>query len=191
MRDPYFVQVTEKCNAHMLFEKTAEIFPAESHLISNFFQREFFGVMFIYISNNLTQSIIRLTGARSRSRQGIHRKITNQISKHQQCRAVRTHGAGAFVFYIHTCQIMCKLADVDVLGGFWIIQRNRAAIKAGRIAGRLMGEFLRGHGEVAVFTSDGDDHQSFPLGTREGGFREIMEQNYPDMEILNSIQTKE
>ena len=23
---------------------------------------------------------------------------------------------------------MCKLADVDVLGGFWIIQRNRAAI---------------------------------------------------------------
>ena len=54
-----------------------------------------------------------------------------------------------------------------------------------------MGEFLRGQGEVAVFTSDGDDHQSFPFGTREGGFREIMEQNYPDMEILNSIQTKE
>ena len=67
----------------------------------------------------------------------------------------------------------------------------RHGFKAGRIAGRLMGEFLRGQGEVAVFTSDGDDHQSFPFGTREGGFREIMEQNYPDMEILNSIQTKE
>ena len=83
-----------------LLEKPAEIFPAESYLISYFFQREFFGVMFIYISNNLSQSIIRLTSARSRSRQGIYRKITNQISKHQQCRAVRTHGAGACVFYI-------------------------------------------------------------------------------------------
>ena len=65
MRNTYFIQITKKRNAHMLFEKTAEIFPAESYLISYFFQREFFGVMFIYISNNLSQSIIRLTSARS------------------------------------------------------------------------------------------------------------------------------
>ena len=63
MRNTYFIQITKKRNAHMLFEKTAEIFPAESYLISYFFQREFFGVMFIYISNNLSQSIIRLTSA--------------------------------------------------------------------------------------------------------------------------------
>ncbi len=100
MGNTYFIQITKKRNAHMLLEKTAEIFPAESYLISYFFQRELFGVMFIYISNNLSQTIIRLTSARSRSRQGIYRKITNQISKHQQSRAVRTHGAGAFVFYI-------------------------------------------------------------------------------------------
>ena len=127
MRNTYFIQITKKRNAHMLFEKTAEIFPAESYLISYFFQREFFGVMFIYISNNLSQSIIRLTSARSRSRQGIYRKITNQISKHQQCRAVRTHGAGAFAFYVGSCQIMSKLTEVNIVGRIWIIQRKGVA----------------------------------------------------------------
>lgn len=54
-----------------------------------------------------------------------------------------------------------------------------------------MGEFLREKGEVAVFTSGGDDHQSFPFGTREGGFREVLEQNYPEIKIMTAIQTKE
>lgn len=87
MRNTYFIQITKKRNAHMLLEKTAEIFPAESYLISYFFQREFFGVMFIYISNNLSQSIIRLTSARSRSRQNIQKNNeSNQQASAMPCR---------------------------------------------------------------------------------------------------------
>lgn len=54
-----------------------------------------------------------------------------------------------------------------------------------------MGEFLQGKGKVAIFTSDGDNHQSFPFGTREDGFRNIISEYYPMLEILPSIYTKE
>lgn len=79
--------------------------------------------------------------------------------------------------------------DIKGTGRLCFIGQN--GFKAGRIAGRLMGEFLREKGEVAVFTSGGDDHQSFPFGTREGGFREVLEQNYPEIKIMTAIQTKE
>lgn len=63
--------------------------------------------------------------------------------------------------------------------------------KAGKVAARFMGEFLQGKGTTAVITSDGDEYQSFPFGTREGGFRETVAENYPEIKILPSIATKE
>lgn len=63
--------------------------------------------------------------------------------------------------------------------------------KAGRIAGRLLGEFLQGKGQVAVFTSDNGANQTFPFGTREGGFLEVLSETFPDVEILRSISTQE
>jgi len=63
--------------------------------------------------------------------------------------------------------------------------------KAGKIAGRLMGEFIRGRGKVAVFTSDIDRWQSFAFENRETGFRKIIEESYPEIEILPSIMTGE
>lgn len=62
--------------------------------------------------------------------------------------------------------------------------------KAGKVAGKFMGEFLQGAGKVAILTS-GDVQQTFPFGTREGGFREILEQIYPGIHIQTSVSTYE
>lgn len=79
----------------------------------------------------------------------------------------------------------------DIKGSQRFCYIGQDGYRAGRVAGRLMGEFLRGEGKVAVFTSDGDDYQSFPFGTRESGFRQFMEEEYPDLELLPSIYTQE
>lgn len=81
--------------------------------------------------------------------------------------------------------------NTDIKGSQRLCFIGQDGFKAGRVAGRLMGEFLRGKGKVAVFTSDGDDHQSFPFGTREGGFRDIASKIYPELEIMPSIYTQE
>lgn len=81
--------------------------------------------------------------------------------------------------------------NTDIKGSQRLCFIGQDGFKSGRIAGRLMGEFLRGKGRVAVFTSDGDNHQSFPFGTREGGFREIIAGNYPEVEVMPSIHTQE
>lgn len=81
--------------------------------------------------------------------------------------------------------------NTDIKGSNRLCFIGQDGFRSGRVAGRLMGEFLQGRGKVAVLTSDGDEHQSFPFGTREGGFREIMAQNYPDLEVLPNIYTRE
>lgn len=81
--------------------------------------------------------------------------------------------------------------NTDIKGSQRLCYIGQEAFKAGRVAGRLMGEFLNGRGKAAVFTSDGDDYQSFPFGTRESGFRQLMEEEYPQVEILPSIYTQE
>lgn len=92
----------------------------------------------------------------------------------------------------------CTLAGIpvitvntDIKGSQRLCYIGQDGFRAGRVAGRLMGEFLQGKGKIAVFTSDSDNHQSFPFGTREGGFREIMSERYPNIAILPSIYTKE
>lgn len=81
--------------------------------------------------------------------------------------------------------------NTDIKGSQRLCYIGQDGFKSGRIAGRLMGEFLKGEGKVAVFTSDGDNHQSFPFGTREGGFRELISSSYPGVELLPSIYTQE
>lgn len=81
--------------------------------------------------------------------------------------------------------------NTDIKGSQRLCFIGQDGFKAGRVAGRLMGEFLQGKGKVAVFTSDGDNHQSFPFGTREGGFKEIVSSKYPEIEVLPAIHTQE
>lgn len=81
--------------------------------------------------------------------------------------------------------------NTDIKGSHRLCYISQDGFKSGQVAGRLMGEFLQGKGKVAIFTSDGDNHQSFPFGTREDGFRNIISEYYPMLEILPSIYTKE
>ncbi len=81
--------------------------------------------------------------------------------------------------------------NTDVEGSRRLCFIGQDGFQAGRVAGRLMGEFLQGIGKVALFTSDGDKHQSFPFGTREEGFRDVVSKKYPGLQVLPSIYTKE
>lgn len=81
--------------------------------------------------------------------------------------------------------------NTDIKGTRRLCYIGQDGFKAGKMAGRLMGEFLGGKGKVAVFTSDGDSYQSFPFGTRTDGFRQLLCENYPEIEIMPDIYTKE
>lgn len=77
--------------------------------------------------------------------------------------------------------------NTDIKGSKRMVFIGQDGYKAGRIAGRLMGEFLRGQGKVALLTSDGDNYQSFAFGTREEGFREVIAESFPEIEVMHSI----
>ncbi len=64
-------------------------------------------------------------------------------------------------------------------------------IRAGRIGGRLMGEFLGGTGKVAVFTSDEDAQQAFSFSKRAEGFRQVMEEYFPGITLLPDVPVME
>ncbi len=64
-------------------------------------------------------------------------------------------------------------------------------IRAGRIGGRLMGEFLGGTGKVAMFTSDEDSQQAFSFSNRAEGFRQIMADDFPKITLLPVVPIME
>lgn len=81
--------------------------------------------------------------------------------------------------------------NLDIKGSSRFCYIGQDGYKAGKVAGRLMGEFLGGQGNIVIFTSDGDSRQIFPFGTREDGFCHLMEQYYPQVKILERIETAE
>lgn len=127
--------------------------------------------------------------------------VQSQVKALQRCLEERVDGiilspinAQEIVQKIDECTekgIPVITVNTDIKGSQRLCFIGQDGFKAGRVAGRLMGEFLNGHGKIAIFTSDGDNYQSFPFGTREGGFREIVERAYPDLELMPSIHTQE
>lgn len=81
--------------------------------------------------------------------------------------------------------------NTDIKGSKRFCFIGQDGFKSGKVAGRLMGELLHGEGKVAIFTSDESEHQSFPFGTREAGFRQLIAEYYPKMNLLPSIYTQE
>lgn len=64
--------------------------------------------------------------------------------------------------------------------------------RASRIAARLMGEFLRGKGQVAVISSAiAEENNNADVSIRETGFIEYMNQIYPEIEIVERIESFE
>lgn len=79
----------------------------------------------------------------------------------------------------------------DISGCSRLCYVGQDGFKAGKTAGRLMGEFLQGKGKIAVITSDERGHQYFPFGTREDGFRDLIMKDYSGIDVLPSIYTEE
>lgn len=75
MGNSYFVQIAKEGQSHMLFEKTAKIFPAESNIVRGIFQRKLFRIMFIYIRNQFADGTVAVSGSCFRRR--IFGKILN------------------------------------------------------------------------------------------------------------------
>lgn len=88
-------------------------------------------------------------------------------------------------------QIPVVTVNTDIKGSRRFCFIGQDGYKAGKVAGRFMGEFLSGKGEIAVLTSSSDDQQSFPFGTREGGFRQILAEAYSGIRILRTVSTYE
>ena len=61
-------------------------------------------------------------------------------------------------------------------------------LMAGKVAGELMGEILNGHGKVAIITGSGNLLCS---SERQKGFEKIISEKYPDINIVETIETYE
>lgn len=93
--------------------------------------------------------------------------------------------------YCTGVKIPVVTVNTDIKGSSRFCFIGQEGERAGRVGGRLMGEFLNGKGTVAVFTSDGDEQQSFSYNKRDKGFRSILNEVYPKIHILKSIRTDE
>lgn len=93
--------------------------------------------------------------------------------------------------YCSSLKIPVVTVNTDIKGSSRFCFIGQDGERAGRVAGRLMGEFMDGKGRVAVFTSDGGEKQSFSYNQRDRGFREMLEVSYPKIHVLKSIRTDE
>lgn len=93
--------------------------------------------------------------------------------------------------YCTGLKIPVMTVNTDIKGSSRFCFIGQEGERAGKVGGRLMGEFLNGKGTVAVFTSDGDEKQSFSYNKRDHGFRSILKKAYPKIHILKSIRTDE
>lgn len=66
------------------------------------------------------------------------------------------------------------------------------SLRASRIAGRLMGQFLGGQGKVAVVSSAIDsENNNYGVSVREQGFIAFLAEHYPAIEIVERIESFE
>lgn len=64
--------------------------------------------------------------------------------------------------------------------------------RASRVAGRLMGEFLRGKGQLAIISSAiAEENNNYSVSTRVQGFSSFIKTEYPKIEIVASVESFE
>lgn len=76
----------------------------------------------------------------------------------------------------------------DVAGSRRMCFVGQDLVKAGRVAGNIMAKLLNGCGKVAVITGSYD---LMALSQRLEGFKSVIENEYPLIEIVDIIETKE
>ena len=87
----------------------------------------------------------------------------------------------------------CERGVMVITTNFDIEDSKRACFvgqnghKAGRIAGRLMGEFICDQGDVAIVSSRKQDELSLSLSNREQSFIDMVNSTYPGITLLEPI----
>ena len=86
--------------------------------------------------------------------------------------------------------VVCTNTDIEGTGRLCYVGEDAA--KASRIAGRIMGEFLGGAGEIAVITSTSAMRAgTYFLKVREKGFADYIQTHFPDIHIVESAPSLE
>lgn len=64
--------------------------------------------------------------------------------------------------------------------------------KEGRLAGRLMGMFLRKQGKIAIVTAAySAENNNYGVNNRENSFLSFVETHFPDIQIIRRVESKE
>ncbi len=91
----------------------------------------------------------------------------------------------------HGIPIITTNIDLPDSGRICFVGQN--GYKAGRTAGRFMGEFLRGSGEVVIINRRLDDTGELEhyMDNRVKGFRQHIEENFPGVKIAGALESRE
>lgn len=86
--------------------------------------------------------------------------------------------------------VVCTNTDIEGTGRLCYVGED--ASKASRVAGRILGEFLGGAGEIAVITSISTMRAgTYFLQVREKGFLSYMKANFPEIRIVEIVPSLE
>ena len=83
-------------------------------------------------------------------------------------------------------------ANSDIEGTRRLCYVGQDGLRASRVAGRTMGNFLRGRGRIAIISSAIDnENNSYHVKVREDGFRGFLRETFPEIEIVASVESYE
>lgn len=82
--------------------------------------------------------------------------------------------------------------DSDISNSKRLCYVGMDSAKASRVAGRLMGEFLRGSGQLAVISSAiAEENNNYGVATRQQGFTDFIGKEFPEIEIVTCLESFE
>lgn len=83
-------------------------------------------------------------------------------------------------------------ANSDIEGTRRLCYVGQDGLRASRVAGRTMGNLLRGSGRIAIISSAIDsENNSYHVKVREDGFRDFLRETFPDIEIVTAVESFE
>ena len=90
------------------------------------------------------------------------------------------------------CGIPVVTINADIENSARFCHVGQSAEQASRVAGRLLGQFLGGRGKAAVVTSSiANENNDFYVHVREQGVGQFLAAHYPDIEIVERIESLE
>lgn len=82
--------------------------------------------------------------------------------------------------------------DSDISNAKRLCYVGMDSAKASRVAGRLMGEFLRGSGQLAIISSAiAAENNNYGVATRQQGFTDFIRREFPGIEIVTCLESFE